>query len=70
VRGGRLDVCRRRQHPRADPCPPGYSAPASNPGHREERTLTSDAEILAAYRRYFGITLDRVPAIDASRAIS
>ena len=33
-------------------------------GHREERTLTSDAEILAAYRRYFGITLDRVPVID------
>jgi N-hydroxyarylamine O-acetyltransferase len=34
-------------------------------GHRRERTLTSDAEILAAYRRYFGITLDRVPVIDA-----
>jgi N-hydroxyarylamine O-acetyltransferase len=33
-------------------------------GHREERTLTGDAEILAAYRRYFGITLDRVPVID------
>ncbi len=33
-------------------------------GHREERALTSDAEILAAYRRYFGITLDRVPVID------
>jgi N-hydroxyarylamine O-acetyltransferase len=33
-------------------------------GHREERSLTSDAEILAAYRRYFGITLDRVPVID------
>ena len=31
-------------------------------GHREEHTLTSDAEILAAYRRYFGIALDRVPA--------
>jgi N-hydroxyarylamine O-acetyltransferase len=29
--------------------------------HREEHTLASDAEILAAYRRYFGITLDRVP---------
>jgi hypothetical protein len=25
---------------------------------------TGDAEILAAYRRYFGITLDRVPVID------
>ena len=33
-------------------------------GHREERTLTSDPEILAAYRRYFGITLDRVPVIN------
>jgi N-hydroxyarylamine O-acetyltransferase len=32
-------------------------------GHREERALTSDAEILAAYRHYFGITLDRVPVI-------
>jgi N-hydroxyarylamine O-acetyltransferase len=30
-------------------------------GQREESTLTSDAEILAAYRRYFGITLDTVP---------
>jgi N-hydroxyarylamine O-acetyltransferase len=34
-------------------------------GHRQEQTLTSDAEILDAYRRYFGITLDRVPVIDA-----
>jgi N-hydroxyarylamine O-acetyltransferase len=33
-------------------------------GRREEHTLTGDAEILAAYRRYFGITLDRVPVID------
>jgi N-hydroxyarylamine O-acetyltransferase len=33
-------------------------------GHREEQTLTSDAEILTAYHRYFGITLDRVPVID------
>lgn len=32
-------------------------------GHREERTLTSDAEILTAYRRYFGITLDQVPVV-------
>jgi N-hydroxyarylamine O-acetyltransferase len=32
-------------------------------GHREERTLTGDAEILAAYRRYFGVTLDRVPVV-------
>jgi N-hydroxyarylamine O-acetyltransferase len=34
-------------------------------GHRQERTLTTDAEILAAYRRHFGITLDRVPVIAA-----
>lgn len=33
-------------------------------GHREERTLASDPEILAAYRHYFGITLDRVPVIN------
>ena len=33
-------------------------------GHREEITLTSDAEILAAYRRYFGIILDRVPVVE------
>jgi len=33
-------------------------------GHRAEHTLTSDTEILAAYRRHFGITLDRVPVID------
>jgi N-hydroxyarylamine O-acetyltransferase len=32
-------------------------------GHREETTLTSDGEILDAYRRYFGIILDRVPAV-------
>jgi N-hydroxyarylamine O-acetyltransferase len=30
---------------------------------REERTLTGDADILDAYRRYFGIDLDRVPRI-------
>ena len=28
---------------------------------RQERTLTSDAEVLAAYRTWFGIVLDRVP---------
>jgi N-hydroxyarylamine O-acetyltransferase len=28
---------------------------------RRERTLTSDAEVLAAYRTWFGIVLDRVP---------
>ena len=32
-------------------------------GHREEHTLTSDVEILAAYRRHFGIVLDRVPVV-------
>jgi N-hydroxyarylamine O-acetyltransferase len=34
-------------------------------GHRQERTLSGDVEILAAYRGYFGITLDRVPIVDA-----
>ena len=28
---------------------------------RDERTLTGDAEVLDAYRSYFGIVLDRVP---------
>src|SRR4029453_4581184 len=28
---------------------------------RHERTLTSDAEVLATYRTWFGISLDRVP---------
>jgi len=32
-------------------------------GERREHILASDAEILAAYRRYFGITLDRVPVV-------
>jgi N-hydroxyarylamine O-acetyltransferase len=36
-------------------------------GHRDERVLTSDAEILAAYRRHFGITLDRVPVVAGER---
>jgi N-hydroxyarylamine O-acetyltransferase len=31
-------------------------------GERLERTLAGDAEILAAYREQFGISLDRVPA--------
>jgi N-hydroxyarylamine O-acetyltransferase len=34
-------------------------------GQRSEQTLTGDAEILAAYHRYFGITLTRVPVVDA-----
>ena len=32
-------------------------------GERTERTLGSDAEVLAGYRDLFGITLDRVPAL-------
>ena len=36
-------------------------------GHRDERVLTSDAEILAGYRRHFGITLDRVPVVTGER---
>ena len=34
-------------------------------GVRDERTLATDAEILAAYRDHFGIVLDRVPAVRA-----
>jgi N-hydroxyarylamine O-acetyltransferase len=30
---------------------------------RTERTLATDAEILAAYRTYFGVDLDRVPTV-------
>jgi N-hydroxyarylamine O-acetyltransferase len=30
---------------------------------RRERPLTTDAEVLAAYRSHFGITLDRVPTL-------
>jgi N-hydroxyarylamine O-acetyltransferase len=33
---------------------------------RRERTLTSDAEVLAAYRTWFGIVLDRVPGRPAA----
>ena len=33
---------------------------------RQERTLTSDAEVLAAYRAWFGIVLDRVPGQPAA----
>jgi N-hydroxyarylamine O-acetyltransferase len=32
-------------------------------GERVERTLGSDAEVLAAYRVHFGIVLDRVPVV-------
>jgi N-hydroxyarylamine O-acetyltransferase len=32
---------------------------------RHERVLTGDAEILGAYRTFFGITLDRVPSVRA-----
>jgi N-hydroxyarylamine O-acetyltransferase len=37
-------------------------------GTREERTLTSDADILGAYRSYFGIDLDRVPRLAAGQS--
>ena len=30
---------------------------------RDERMLTDDADVLAAYRTYFGISLDRVPSV-------
>jgi N-hydroxyarylamine O-acetyltransferase len=30
-------------------------------GHRDERTLTGDAEVLDAYRTHFGIVLDHLP---------
>jgi N-hydroxyarylamine O-acetyltransferase len=33
---------------------------------RQERTLTSDAEVLAAYRTWFGIVLERVPGQPAA----
>lgn len=32
-------------------------------GNRKEERLGSDAEVLAAYQRHFGITLDRVPSV-------
>lgn len=32
-------------------------------GARQEQKLSSDAEVLAAYRTWFGITLDRVPTV-------
>ncbi|MGW0082184.1 arylamine N-acetyltransferase family protein [Streptomyces sp. NPDC003393] len=31
-------------------------------GHRQERMLATDAELLSAYHDVFGITLDRIPA--------
>ena len=34
---------------------------------REEHVLTDDAEVLAAYRTHFGITLDRVPSVQSVR---
>jgi N-hydroxyarylamine O-acetyltransferase len=34
---------------------------------RRERTLASDEELLAAYRDYFDIPLDRVPEVNADR---
>ena len=35
-------------------------------GNRHEQELTTDAEVLDAYRSYFGIELDRVPEVRAS----
>jgi N-hydroxyarylamine O-acetyltransferase len=35
---------------------------------RHERALTGDDEVLAAYRSYFGIELDRVPSVHADAA--
>lgn len=32
-------------------------------GERDERELTGDAEVLAAYRSWFGVELDRVPEV-------
>jgi hypothetical protein len=34
---------------------------------RRERTLSTDAEVLAAYRAYFDISLDRVPELNRYR---
>jgi N-hydroxyarylamine O-acetyltransferase len=36
-------------------------------GDRQERTLADDREILAAYREYFGISLDRLPTTPTAR---
>ena len=35
-------------------------------GERTERSLSGDAEILAAYRTYFGIDLNRVPTVSCA----
>jgi N-hydroxyarylamine O-acetyltransferase len=35
-------------------------------GDRREETLTSDVDVLAAYQRHFGMTLDRVPTLARS----
>ncbi len=37
---------------------------------RQERTLTDDAEVLAAYRTWFGIVLDRVPDRPGSHPVA
>jgi N-hydroxyarylamine O-acetyltransferase len=36
---------------------------------REERVLTDDADVLAAYRTHFGIKLDRVPSVRTERTM-
>jgi N-hydroxyarylamine O-acetyltransferase len=35
-------------------------------GERHERTLETDEEVLAAYRKHFGLELDRVPEVRAA----
>jgi N-hydroxyarylamine O-acetyltransferase len=37
-------------------------------GERQEEELGGDAEVLAAYRKHFGISLDRVPEVAPARA--
>lgn len=41
----------------------GHTLVRTNNGERTERDLTTDVEILDAYRTYFGITLDHVPTV-------
>jgi N-hydroxyarylamine O-acetyltransferase len=36
---------------------------------RDERGLTDDADVLAAYRTHFGITLDRAPSVRPVRSV-
>ena len=43
----------------------GRSLIRTSGGSRAEQALATDAELLAAYRDHFGISLDRVPAVTA-----